>query len=159
PKEIPSDGEVKSADQLKVDLPADNADLHRLAVALARDLPQAPHGDHRAALRAIVRPNDEKVQAQRGTRDENDGLIRTGWTLRLGGPWSVPVVELFRGEPKGTVLVIADGGRAAAAAEVKAQLEAGRRVLAVDPFYFGECQFPERGYLWALMVGTVGARP
>src|SRR5262249_55495492 len=114
PKEIPSDGEVKSADQLKVDLPADNADLHRRAVALARDLPQAPHGDHRAALRAIVRPNDEKVQAQRGTRDENDGLIRTGWTLRLGATWSVPVVELFRGEPKGTVLVIADGGRAAA---------------------------------------------
>jgi hypothetical protein len=55
--------------------------------------------------------------------------------------------------------LIADGGRAAAAAEVKTQLEAGRRVLAADLFYFGECQFPERGYLWALMVGTVGARP
>ena len=56
PKEIPSDGEVKSADQLKVDLPADNADLHRLAVELARDLPRAPQGDRRDALRAIVRP-------------------------------------------------------------------------------------------------------
>ena len=159
PKEIPSDGEVKSADQLKVDLPADNADLHRLAVELARDLPQAPQGDHRDALRAIVRPYDEKVQAERGARDETDGLIRTGWILRLGSTWSVPVVELSRGEPKGTVLVIADGGRASAVAEVKAQLDAGRRVLAVDPFSFGECEIKENGYLWALMVGTVGERP
>ena len=159
PKEIPSDGEVKSADQLNVDLPADNADLHRLAVALARDLPRTPGGDRRAALRAIVRPCDEPVQAERGARDEADGLIRTGWILRLGRTWSVPVVELARGEPTRTVVVIADGGRAAAAAEVKVQLDAGRRVLAVDPFYFGECQFPERGYLWALLVGTVGERP
>ena len=68
-------------------------------------------------------------------------------------------MELSRGEPKGTVLVIADGGRASAVAEVKAQLDAGRRVLAVDPFYFGECEIKERGYLWALMVGTVGERP
>ena len=159
PKEIPSDGEVKSADQLKVDLPADNADLHRLAVELARDLPRAPQGDPRDALRAIVRPFDEKVQAERIVRDETDGLIRTGWVLRLGSTWSVPVVELSRGEPKGTVLVIADGGRASAVAEVKAQLDAGRRVLAVDPFSFGECEIKERGYLWALMVGTVGERP
>src|SRR5262249_14385710 len=150
---------VKSADQLKVDLPADNADLHRLAVELARDLPQAPSGDHRDALRAIVRPYDEKVQAERSARDETDGLVRTGWVRRLGLTWSVPVVELSRGEPKGPVLVIADGGRASAEAAVKAQLDAGRRVLAVDPFSFGECEIKERGYLWSLMVGTVGERP
>src|SRR5262249_11634823 len=159
PKEIPSDGEVKPAEQLNVDLPADSADLHRLAASLARDLPRTPQGDHRAALRAIVRPCDEKVQATRGTREEANGLAVTGWTLRLGSTWSMPVVELARGEPKGTVLVIADGGRPAAIAEVKAQLGAGRRVLALDPFYFGECQFKERGYLWALLVGTVGERP
>src|SRR5262249_16924674 len=46
-----------------------------------------------------------------------------------------------------------------AVAEVEAQLDAGRRVLAVDPFSFGECEIKERGYLWALMVGTVGERP
>src|SRR5262249_58107773 len=103
----PSNEELNGGHTTNAALPADNADLHRLAVELARDLPQAPPGDRRDALRAIVRPYDGKVQAERGARDETDGLMRTGWILRLGSTWSVPVVELSRGEPKGTVLVIA----------------------------------------------------
>jgi hypothetical protein len=67
---------------------------------------------------------------KRGARDETNGLIMTGWTLRLGPAWSVPVVELSRGEPKGTVLVIADGGRPSAAAEVKPSSTPAGRVLA-----------------------------
>jgi len=42
---------------------------------------------------------------------------------------------------------------------LEGDLDAGRRVLAVDPFYFGECAFKDHGYLWALMVGTIGERP
>jgi len=32
-------------------------------------------------------------------------------------------------------------------------------VLAVDPFYFGESKIRERGYLFALVVSTLGDRP
>jgi hypothetical protein len=34
----------------------------------------------------------------------------------------------------------------------------GKRVLAVDPFYFGESKAPHHDYLFALLVATVGDR-
>jgi len=40
PREIPSDTEVKTKEQLHVELPADNADFHTLALALSRNLPR-----------------------------------------------------------------------------------------------------------------------
>ncbi len=33
------------------------------------------------------------------------------------------------------------------------------RVVAVDPFYFGEGKVADHAYLWALMLGAVGERP
>jgi hypothetical protein len=38
-------------------------------------------------------------------------------------------------------------------------LAAGYRVLAIDPFYFGESKIAERDYLFALLVAAVGDRP
>jgi hypothetical protein len=37
-------------------------------------------------------------------------------------------------------------------------LTAGQRVLAVDPWYFGESKM-EKDWLWALMIATIGERP
>jgi hypothetical protein len=55
--------------------------------------------------------------------------------------------------------VTADAGRTAAASQIDALLTAGHRVLAVDPFYLGESKIEQRGYLFALLVSSVGARP
>ena len=63
-----------------------------------------------------------------------------------------------RASAKGTTLVISDKGRAAAAAEVERLLAAGQRVVALDLFYFGEGHPKSHGYLWALMLATVGDR-
>ena len=38
-------------------------------------------------------------------------------------------------------------------------LDSGKRVLAVDPFYFGESGLGKRAYLFGLLVSAVGERP
>jgi hypothetical protein len=52
-----------------------------------------------------------------------------------------------------------DGGRTDATEAVRDRLSAGCRVLAVDPFYFGEAGISQRDYLFALLVASVGHRP
>lgn len=71
----------------------------------------------------------------------------------------MPAVELVRGRPKGTTLLVADAGRRGAAAQAEELLAAGQRVVAVDPFYFGESKVTEKDFLFALVVATVGDRP
>ena len=56
-------------------------------------------------------------------------------------------------------IVIADQGRKSAGGQIKRLLENGQRVLAVDPFYFGESTIPERDALYALLMAAVGERP
>ncbi|MBX6313564.1 MAG: hypothetical protein IRY99_11700 [Isosphaeraceae bacterium] len=171
PTEIPSEAEVKTADQLQVELPPDNADLHSLALALSQNLPRSqdlPHDKdearrpsdmRRARLRAIVRLFEGEVEGERVGAEETEGLKAAFWKLKIGRTWTVPAVELSQGERKGTALLIADTGRKEAADVASALLDQGRRVVAVDPFYFGESHPSQKDYLWALMVGTIGERP
>jgi hypothetical protein len=79
--------------------------------------------------------------------------------LRLGDAWTVPAVELNRGEARGTTLLVADAGRASVEAEAERLLAAGQRVVAIDPFYLGESKIAQRDFLFALLVSAVGDRP
>jgi hypothetical protein len=79
--------------------------------------------------------------------------------LRLGGAWTVPVVELVRGEPKATAILLNDAGRKADPVNAERLLAAGNRVLAVDLFYFGEAKLAVRDFLFALLLSAVGDRP
>src|SRR6185295_6215170 len=79
--------------------------------------------------------------------------------LKMDRAWTVPAVELAPADPKSTVILIADAGRASAAAEANRLLSEGRRVLAVDPFYFGESHIATRDFLFALLLAGVGERP
>jgi hypothetical protein len=172
-EEIPSDEEVKSAEQLQVELPADNLDIQKVAARLGETLPHAPEfpkareeaeswqRDRRLTLRATVRPNDEPITTERVGGDEKDGIKATYWKLRVGSSWTVPAVELTKaeGEVKSNAILVADKGRKESAARAEALLAEGARVVAIDPFYFGESQVAERGYLYALLIGTVGERP
>jgi hypothetical protein len=81
------------------------------------------------------------------------------WRIKLGEDWTVPVIELYRGAPRGTACVTADAGREAATDQIDRLLAEEYRVLAIDPFYLGESKFEQRGYLFALLVSSVGARP
>ena len=89
---------------------------------------------------------------------EKDGVKATFWMLKLNERWTVPVVELVKGEAKGTTLVVSDKGRAATAVEVDRLPRGGQRVLAADLFYFGEGMPKTHGSLWALPIATVGER-
>ncbi|MBI2949283.1 MAG: acetylxylan esterase [Verrucomicrobia bacterium] len=170
-KEIPSESEVKTKEQLQVELPAENADFHSLALDLSKSLPReaALPSDpvaaklwqqaRRPVLHQIVRTHNYTAHAEQIAQDEAHGVQATFWKLKLAGLWTVPVVELTRGEPKATTILVADGGRTNALDQVNRLLALGNRVLAVDPFYVGESKIKSRDYLYALFVAAVGERP
>jgi len=171
--EIPCDDEIKSQQQLRVELPEANEDFHSLALALSEDLPRdaelpeqepaarAWQQERRSRLAEIVRAKlDYRVTAAvESDEAEQGGVKATFWRLEMGGHWTVPAVELAQGDPRQTTILVADGGRAGAAAEAARLIEAGHRVLAIDPFYFGESKIQQRDFLFALLVAAVGERP
>ena len=81
------------------------------------------------------------------------------WKLHLGDTWTVPAVELLPADPSGATIIVADAGRAAVAAQIEALLSKNQRVVAVDPFYFGESKITQRDFLYGLLVAAVGERP
>lgn len=155
--EIPSDDEVKTNAALDVPLPADNLDLHQLAMAASQDLPRDPPKATRGKLAEAVKYKSYHATATQTGEETRSGAKAVFWKLRMDEDWTVPVTELTRGNATGTTIVIADNGRKSAAREVETLLAAGQRVLAVDPFQFGESN-ASRGYLYALLVATVGDR-
>ena len=169
--EIPSDEEVKTSEQLHVELPEDNQDFHTLALRISRDLPRnAKLPQERASaerwraerqrdLLDVLRAGSYHLQAIEVAGDEMEETTGTHWWFRVGGSWTVPAVELVRGEPEATALLIADGGRDSAADQVGKLLADGYRVLAVDPFYFGESRIAQKDFLYALLLSSVGDRP
>ncbi len=171
PKEIPSADEVKSKEELQIELPAENQDFHTLALTFSKELPRQPalptkkaaaiewQRARRAQLRRIVRAKEYQVTAIKSDSEEKAKLKATFWRLQMGGAWTVPAVELVRGDPKRTAVLVADGGRASAAERVARLLESDYRVIAVDPFYFGESKIAQRAHLFALLVAGVGDRP
>jgi hypothetical protein len=169
--EIPCDGEVKTKDELMVPMPERNKDFHSLTLGLGTPLPREPTwpGDAATArkwqraqtdrLREVVKFRDYEVKAAKAGSEDRPGLRATFWKLRMGDAWTVPAVELVRGTPKGTTIVLADGGRGGAAATAERLLTAGQRVLALDPFYIGESKIEKRDCPFALLVATLGDRP
>lgn len=170
PKEIPCPGEVKSNEDLAVALPEKNADFHSLALALSATLPresklpkdkaaaEAWQKARREKLRDVVRAKDYSVKAEKVGTDEKGGIKATFWKLKMGDAWTVPVVEMVKGEPKSTAILVNDAGRRADPVNAERLLKAGQRVLAVDPFYFGESKIEKKDWLFALLVAAVGER-
>jgi hypothetical protein len=168
--EIPSESELKTADQLKVPLPEHNADFNSLArgltAALPRDatIPSNPddvgrwQNERRALLRETVRARSFDIAAVMVGVRRNGPWAETDYWLRLGGAWTVPAVELAPAQPQGDAIVLADGGRPAASGAVEELLRKGQRVLAVDLLSFGESKIAHQCDV-LLMVSYVGDRP
>jgi hypothetical protein len=170
-EEIPCEDEVKPREALDVVVPQPNADFHSLALSLCQDLPRGgslPAGleeatawqrERRSAVEELVRARSYAVEAAMAGTRTLEGGSATYWWLRIGGTWTVPAVEIVRGSPTSTTVLLADGGREGLADTALAHLECGRRVLAVDPFYLGESKISSRDFLFALLVASVGDRP
>lgn len=165
-EEIPSDAEIKTAEQLNVPLPENSQDFRALALEISAKFPRYPalyleRPKAQAKLKKIVRAREYPVAATKAGQEEKNGIRAVFWKLRVGADWTVPAVELSQGQPKSTVLVFSDGGRKSVEKRVRHYLEAGQRVVALDPLHLGEAipGDPRRSYLWGLMLGTVGERP
>jgi hypothetical protein len=174
--EIPCAKEVRKKDELEVPLPANTLDMNALAKSLIKHLPKSDawptdankaatwQADKRKRLAEILRIKPGLSVHSRSSPDgepkpiEKDGIKATLRLLKVGDSWTLPAVELVKGEAKGTTIVISDKGRASAAAEVERLLAAGQRVIAVDLFYFGEAHPKSHDYLWSLLLATVGER-
>ncbi|MFO0903964.1 MAG: hypothetical protein U0939_13250 [Pirellulales bacterium] len=172
PEEIDVGELVRTADALRVELPADNADLHQLALQAARGLPRSPafpaaevadlkpwRQAREETLRELLRWSETTLQTQEVFAERAGDVQVRGWRLRVGQQWSFPVVEFEPPEAKGTTLLASQGGRRTLALAAATELAKGRRVVVLDPFYVGECEIKQRGYLFALLVATVGGRP
>jgi hypothetical protein len=165
--EIPSEGEVKSYEDLSVALPEENADFNSIARRLSRDLPRdatMPSSKRaaekwqerkRAQLRQLVRATHARATAERVATTNS----AVWWRIRIDDHWTLPAVELKPDNVLGTTILFSDAGRSGLAAEAEELLQAGQRVLAIDPFYFGESKIPSHDSLFALLVAAVGDRP
>ena len=167
--------EIKTLDELLVTVPENNATFTSLAKSLAATLPRAVEApadksakqewqaQRRKLLAQIVAAKDYDVDAEpvaaADSPAKNAATQIQRFRLRLSNTWTVPVVELTRGESKGTTVVVADAGRAAVADDIEKLLADGQRVLAVDLLFFGESKYASRDWLWGLMLDTVGDRP
>ncbi|MBI4890690.1 MAG: acetylxylan esterase [Acidobacteria bacterium] len=156
-KELPSEALVRTPEQLKIDLPADNLDFHKLALRLAQNLPLKTGAP---ALAEVVKAHTYKLRALEAAPAQTiDATPVRYWRLQLDNDWTVPAVDLGDpAAPKVTIL-LGDRGRAALAAEARLLLQQGRRVIAIDPFYFGESKLAKRDWLFALSISSIGDRP
>lgn len=158
--EIACDQEVKKAEELTVELPSDNLDLQKLATKLMQDLPREKPS--RVALRQVLRLPTEsngRLTAEKQEAAQLGTVQLVRWKLRLDDSWTIPAVELSAGDTKRTAIVLADEGRAASGEQIRKLLAEKWRVVAVDPFYFGESKIKSHSFLFALLVSSVGERP
>lgn len=113
----------------------------------------------RTRLRQITRAPHYKVSATKVDGGAEGALEFTRWQLRMGDEWTVPAVEIAPAAPESTVVLVADEGRSSLVSQIEACLARRQRVIAIDPFYFGESRIPKLAGLWAILVAAVGERP
>ncbi|MDP7011293.1 MAG: acetylxylan esterase [Verrucomicrobiota bacterium] len=153
-REIPSKKEIKTYDELLVPLPEDNHSFNSIALSLIEDLPKPLKGDGRTKLLKIVKARDYKLTAKKV--DEANGALH--FQFELDTDWTVPGTVITPPKARGTSLLVADQGRKSQIARVKALLDSGQRVVAIDPFIFGESKIKRRDFLHVLLVHAVGER-
>lgn len=150
--------EVRSAIELTVAVPPDNKTFRSVALELAAGLPRAGRAT-RERLREVVRVHDYALRADLVGESKQSGYTVRFWRLFMDNAWTVPATDFVPDGATGAVVLVADQGRASMASEVAAQLKAGRRVVAIDPFYYGESRLAKRDWLFSILIAGVGERP
>ncbi len=156
-KEIASAEDIRTPEQLRIELPADNLDFHKLALELSEGLPRKTGTPK---LADVVRAHTYTVNLSGESADLQADATRVRYLrLRLDNDWTLPAVEMGDAANPNVTILFGDQGRAALATEARRLVnEEGRRVLAVDPFYFGESKITKRDWLFALLISSVGDR-
>ena len=161
-KEIPSRGELQTAEALQVAIPANNANFDSLAAQAAVALPHVGTGSksqQRKQLGEILRTTFYETGADRFTGPSAvDGLEVRRFVLRFGRDWSLPGVVVQGATVDRAVLLLSDGGFASQATRIRELVESGARVFALDPFLVGVAQPSGSLYQKAMLIATVGER-
>jgi hypothetical protein len=171
--EIPSETELKTADELHVPLPDDNVDFHRLAEALVQELPRQAdlpinhatavdwQREMRDRLRTLLGVEDYGVASEASSRLSGSAKeVVLTLPIKVGGAWTVPATMVFRPNYKRAVMLVADGGAAEVADEIERLAGSENLVIAVDPLFFGQAKVnaQDSDYTYALFISTVGER-
>ncbi|MBL8234715.1 MAG: acetylxylan esterase [Bryobacterales bacterium] len=156
--EIPAANEVRTAEQLRVELPDPNATFRSLAMGLAQNLPR-PSTRSREDLVRVVKLMKYTTESKDLGREQSGNVTVDHWRIRMSHTWNVPVTEIAPANARETVIVLADDGRAKAAKEVASLVAQGKRVLAVDPMGFGESKMGRRDFLFQMQIASFGERP
>jgi dienelactone hydrolase len=174
-KEIPSDSEIFTTQQLAGSLPADNLTAAGLARKLAAQIRRSaiPSAglqrdtwikSQREQLKQVLRYSPVSVscawklistkrpglQALSYRFDFSNSLSATGiWVVANHAPSDAP-----------TTIVLNDKGFKAAAQNVSDRVNRGEQVLALEPLFFGSTSpdDPEPAY-WEMLVASSGERP
>ncbi|MEW4487379.1 acetylxylan esterase [Thalassoglobus sp. JC818] len=165
-QEIESEDELKTSDELFVPLPEQTDDFHSIAMKLQSQLPreagraELSSDELRSKLRELLKLEAVDAKLVQSSPLPTASISSSGQRIRVDHHWTLPATEFTpHKEPEALIIVIADEGRAQASEEVAQQLEAGRRVLAVDLFSHGESTISQRDFLYGLLVSSVGQRP
>ena len=77
----------------------------------------------------------------------------------MNGNWTVPALEFAPEKADRHHARAGRSGQSQTRRGDPAIAGRGQRVIAIDPFYFGECRIETRNYLYALMISALGERP
>ncbi|MEE3372745.1 MAG: acetylxylan esterase [Planctomycetota bacterium] len=161
-EEIPSRGELQTAETLQVAIPTDNADFDSLAAKAAVTLPRGERGSkaqQREQLRNILHAPRYETGADRFTGPNTvDGLEVRRFVLRFGEDWSLPGVVVQGARVDRSVLLLSDGGFASEVARIRELVASGARVVALDPLLVGVAKPPGSLYQESMLIATVGER-
>lgn len=156
-KELPSEALVRTPEQLRIELPADNLDFHKLALRLSEGLPRKTGAPR---LADVVKAHTYRVRAtEAAPAGQLEGIPVRYWRLRLDNDWTLPAVDLGDPANPNVTILLGDQGRAALTPEARRLVQQRRRVIAIDPCYFGESKLTKRDWLFALLISSIGDRP
>jgi len=157
--------EVRGYDELVVGLPAGNSTILDLARRIAAGLVRAPAPPEaaRARLRDVVRYRPGRIDdawlvattKARGVETASY-LLRMGDGLSASGVWSKAVSS--RPDAPATI-VLDDGGRAHAGADVADRVNRGEQVLALDLAFVGDAWRGHEIRAFAQNLNALGERP
>jgi dienelactone hydrolase len=171
-KEIYSDDEIRTPQELAIGVPADNLTFVTLARELAKQIQQEPVPQDSMARQAWAKAKREKLESVvryapvsmvHALRVDNGRAFhfRTlSYRFDFSNELSANGI-LFREEaaPENApaTIVLDDKGYKAAADRVAQHVDRGEQVLALDLFFNGD-KLPDQGS-WELLTDSSGARP
>jgi len=171
PNEIPSDDEIRPAEELAAGLPPQNLTIVGLARKLAGQIarPAIPTGSERASwiksqrehLKGVIRYSPVSVEnVWRMNNTKNLGLETLSYRFDFSNGLSATGIwfKAVSASDRPVTIVLADEGYKAAGELVSEHVNRGEQVLALDLLFNGATA-PENPADWEMLVATTGDRP